>query len=362
MTENPVEQTTQTTADASDKPRQLLDPKSKTSRYGLGTGFALSLALLALGACGYNYMLNLKLQRAQQVQFGQKFTPLEQNLTQLETKLSERQGQLAQLEQRLDNLSQIKDQNTWQLQEVAYLLQLADLNLKYQHDPEAALDLLLQADAQIAKLNQPKLIQLRQMLARDITSVRAVQTVDITGALTKLQALSEAVSNLPQRSLEPDQALEQAKSPTTPPVSAHWWQKIAQQTWQVIQSLVTIRHYNETHHPILTQEQQFLLTSLIQFHLAQAQWAAIHYNQDLYQQNLQRAVQLTQTSFGNSPQKIAFSTELKELQSIHLTVVMPELTNTIATVNQLAATQGQGQQKDTTLNKSKTIPQESALV
>jgi len=360
MTENPVEQTTQTTADASDKTTQPLDSKSKTLRYGLGTVCALSLALLALGACGYNLMLNLKLQRTQQAQFGQKFANLEQNLTQLEAKLSERQGQL---EQRLDNLTQAKDQNTWQLQEVVYLLQLADLNLKYQHDPEASLDLLLQADALIAKLNQPKFIQLRQMLARDITSVRAVQAVDITGALTKLQALSEAVNNLPQRSPESDQALEQAKSPiTTPPAPTHWWQTIAQQTWQVIQSLVTIRHYNETHHPVLTQEQQFLLTSLIQFHLAQAQWAAIHYNQDLYQQNLQRAAQLTQTSFGNSPQKIAFSTELKELQSLQLTVVMPELSNTIATVSQLAATQGQGQQKETTLNKPKTLPQESALV
>lgn len=329
--------------------------KSYTSLYTMS---GIMLSLIAVGISVYTLTIN----KQQQKTFSQQVDSFRQELSQTNNKLQQRQIEIAQLEQHLYKITDSTNQNDWQMQAIAYLIQLADLNLRYQHDPNTAISLLTKADEQIAKLNNSRLTQLRQMLARDIASVRAVQAIDLTGILTKLQALAEQVNTIPTLTPEPvNQKQPPAKIIQTNEI---WYQRITHELWHAIKNLVTIRYYDTATKPLITEEQRYLLTTLIQTHLTQAQWAALHYNQALFQQNLQQAIELSQINFGNSPQKTAFLAQLTELQRTNLTLPMPELTNTLAFLSQLTsdASKNAAPAKPITDKTDKSKPQESALV
>ena len=188
--------------------------------------------------------------------------------------------------------------------------------------------------------------------------------MDVTGILAKLQTMIEQLKTLPII------VNTQPAQPTSTPLAFDqpagiWWQRALQQTRQVLQRLVIIRHYDESTKPLITKDQQYLLTALIQTHLSQAQWAALHYDQTLLQKNLQQVQELTQVTFGTSPQKTAFLTELNELQQVNLAIPMPELTNTIASIPQLKQAdtkQVPPASKEQPHKLEKPILQESALV
>ncbi len=294
----------------------------------------LVLTLAAIGLSIYNLLLTKHLEEKNQLNWEQKFHEIEQTLRQYENQALQRETEISRVEQQVAILSQIKDNNAWQLQEVNYLLQLADLNLKYQHDPATAINLLTLADEKIARLNQPQFNQLRQMLSRDIASIRVVQAIDVTGILAKLQTMSERLKTLPVI-IDKQELSANSTQPAANQSIGAWWQKALEQIRQVLQRLIVIHHYDETTKPLVTKDQQYLLATLIHFHLSQAQWAALHYDQDLFQQNLQRAKELIQMTFGTSSEKTALLTECSELQQINLAVAMPELGNTMASIPQL---------------------------
>lgn len=318
----------------------------------------LLLALAAIGLSIYNLLFTKHLEEKNQLNWEQKFHEIEQTLRQYENQALQRENEISRVEQQITILNQIKDNNAWQLQEVTYLLQLAELNLKYQHNPATAINLLTIADETIARLNQPQLNQLRQMLSRDMASIRVVQAIDVTGILATLQTIGERLKTLP--AIIDKSELSANSMPSAPNQSAGaWWQKALEQIRQVLQQLISIHHYDETTKPLVTKDQQYLLTTLIHFHLSQAQWAALHYDQTLFQKNLQRAKELIQMAFGTSPEKTALLIELSELQQISLAVSMPELANTIASIPQLQ--QGDTKQPLPTAKTQPNKPEKSTL-
>jgi uroporphyrin-3 C-methyltransferase len=286
---------------------------------------SLLLGLAAIGFCSYNFVIQKQIEEQQEATLQSNVAKLSHNIDQIADSLGQRQAELQQLEQQQDKSEQ------WQLQEIYHAIRLADLNLKYGQDPGSALQLLSSVAQELAKVDDPKFDQLRQVLAKDIASIRALQTLDISSILVKLQALSEQILTLPVLNIVPPSQNQAPPSQTT--ITTHnWWQKSWQQTWQVIQQLVVIRHYDQTSRPLLTQEQQHLLATLIQMHLTQAQWAVLHYNQALFNQSLQQVFKLMQMNYSAGPQKAAFVSSLAELQAINLNLPKPELANTLAAI------------------------------
>jgi uroporphyrin-3 C-methyltransferase len=328
--------------------------------------FVFLLALIALGLSGYNLYLTRKLQQTNASDLFQRFNEVQQTLGQFNDKASQTDSEILQLNQRVDKLNQVKQNNTWQMQEIDYLLHLANFNLKYQHDPATTISLLSLADERLAKLNNPQLNQLRQLLARDIASIKVIEAIDVTGILARLQALTEKIKTLPTLTAEPSTQTI-AIGQNSGSLTGAWWQRALQQGLNALQHLVTIHHYDETTRPLITKEQQYLLTTLIEIYLSQAQWAALHYEQNLWQNNLQQALELTEMTFGTSPQKTAFLAELGQLKKLNLAIPMPDLSNTIANVPQAhikpsESEQALSQPKAQPAKPIKPTQQESALV
>lgn len=330
---------------------------------------ALALIGIGLGLSIYNLIIVKNLQQNQQAAYTQQTAEFKLQLAQQHTLLRQQQAALSQTQQQLTAITTNQTDNNWQLQEISYLVRLADLNLKYLHDPVPVLALLETADLQLRQMNNPQFDKLRQQLARDINSIRILQAIDIAGILAKLQALSDEVNKLPSLSNSmPPASLAEPQS-TTVTTSQQRWQTAWQQVKQTLQNLVIIRHYDQAAQPVLSQEQKQLITLLIQMRLAQAGEAVLQRNQNLLQQNLQTAMQLVQINFGATPQKAALLSDLAALQQIQLLPTNPDLSNTLAAISQTLHTSAQsstpqlGQQS--ALPKPKqpnTLSQESSLV
>lgn len=326
---------------------------------------SLLLAISALGFCGYNLILLKQNQHQLQLTNTDQTNELNQKFIQLNNISMQQQAELAKVQQAISSLPQVNNTSNWYLQEISYLLRLADLNLKYQHDPAAALTLLTTADELAAKLNDPQLDKFRQQLAKDITTVQATQAIDMPGLLAKLNALSFQAKNLPAL-FKPEEPQAAKLTEQTIEPSQSWWQNLKQQFGHVLQKLVIIHHYEQNTQPLITKEQQNLVVAIVQLHFQQAEWAALHYQQDQFQQHLQQAYELIQTAFSSSPQKVALLNNLVELQKMHLTITPPDLSSTLAAIPNLSSNNQQPSTKTpnqtSAVNKTKAGQQETTLV
>ena len=77
------------------------------------------------------------------------------------------------------------------LAEADYLVKMAGRKLWLEHDVVSATRLMEGADQRISALNDPSLTTLRQAMADDITTLRAIPLIDRDGLVLKLNSLEK---------------------------------------------------------------------------------------------------------------------------------------------------------------------------
>jgi len=88
-------------------------------------------------------------------------------------------------------------QQTWSIEEVHQLLQLAVDQLSLASNIEGALAALNIADRRIASNGAPELKSVRQQIARDIASLQQIERIDLAGTIHRLNAISDSIEHLP---------------------------------------------------------------------------------------------------------------------------------------------------------------------
>ena len=87
--------------------------------------------------------------------------------------------------------------DAWIKAEAASLLLDADEALALRADPDLALTALDQADGRLKLLPDPRLIPVRQEIARESNRLRALPRPDVEGMAVKLTELAASVDSLP---------------------------------------------------------------------------------------------------------------------------------------------------------------------
>ena len=224
--------------------------------------------------------------------------------TQMKTFLSENAEQLekqkALLKQNIDSAVQDAEahmqklvqqtanhKQQWAIDEIEYMIRLANLNLTLGQNYDQTLQLLSMADKNLAALNNPALANVRRAVANDITQLRAAPDIDRVGLVSKIDSISNQVqrlSILPNKQFS-KQTITEQKEPDT----QETWRAHVNKTMNNLRSMFVVRKLDGPIMPMLTPAQLVYLKENIRLKLSQAEWAALHHESDLYEKNLQLA-------------------------------------------------------------------------
>ena len=322
------------TAVAEKKPRSLL------------AGLALVLVLLALVAIaglswkGFGFIqqlssLELKLQQSEQVKVA-----VNKELNNLQQQLKT-QAQLQQhTSQRLAELPGA-DTDDWLIAEAEYLLRLANQRLNLEKDLQGALAILTAADGVLAETKNPQLDSIRTTLANEIVTLRAVPAVDITGAVSRIQAVQEQViqlewmpRSLPKAATEIETAEDKVELTT--------WQKFLVKAENGLNSMVRIQQHDKALPAPLTPDQHYYLQQNMQLMLEQAQVALVRQQADLYLHSINRTqAWLSEFVRSETAQAKALQQTLGELAKWEVAPALPDISGSLNKLRRYSGMQKQ---------------------
>ena len=319
---------------------------------------ALLLAI-AVGVLSYSQLANVKRETArrlgelQQAASGATETAARadaearsarQQSAVLESRLAEVESQRQALEQLYADLSRGRDEAV--LVEVERLITLGAQELQISGNVPTALAALQTADARLARLESPRFLPLRRVLARDIERLKAAPTVDVTGIALKIDQLIAGTDTWPLLSdgSATSPAAASARSAPQPPRQLEWWER----TWDALQrelgeyrDLIRIRVVDTPDAMLLGQQQQALVRQQVRLRLLNARQALLGRNDRLYRADLSEAQTLMNRYFDVRQRDAASAlVSMKQLASAPLSVETPNINDSVSAVRAVRTAPG----------------------
>ncbi|MCX8114289.1 MAG: uroporphyrinogen-III C-methyltransferase [Burkholderiaceae bacterium] len=224
--------------------------------------------------------------------------------------------------------------------EVDRLVTLAAQELQVTGNVAAALAALQSADARLARLERPQLVNLRRALGRDIERLRAVPAVDLTAFAVKLDQIAQGVDGWP---LLADPAARPARSAETK--AAADTKKGADdgfvarvRAWLAREfgDLVRIREVDTPEALLLSTAQQQLVRHQLRLRLLNARLALQARNERMFRADLAEAQALIARYFDTKqPAAANAALQLRQIAQSTLNVELPALNDSLAALRAL---------------------------
>jgi uroporphyrin-3 C-methyltransferase/uroporphyrinogen III methyltransferase/synthase len=259
----------------------------------------------------------------------------------LEAKLAESLGQQAQLRQLYDQMA--RSRGELMLADVESSIMIAAQQLQLGGNVQSALLALQDAEQVLARSNQPSMIGLRRVLARDIERLKAIPLADFAAAVSRLDSLASVVDRLPMVAdatrgtpARPSVESETASSPglrglpqRVMRTGALGWDAFITEMRQ----LVRVQRVDQPDALLLSPDQRFFARENLRLQLLNARLNLLARNQSLFRADIARALESLDRWFDGSQASVgAASDSLRQLQAAPLTLEMPSLAETIAAV------------------------------
>lgn len=219
------------------------------------------------------------------------------------------------------------------LAEAELLLRFAQQRLLVARDTQSAIALYRQADAVLRGVDDPALLAVRDMLARELAALEAVPAIDVPGLFARLGALSARVNDfnavvdgaVQDFSLEP--------SPTAETTSG-WWDGLR----QTLTRYFVITRSTSDIAPQLGNSERFLLRTLVQLHIEQARLALLNDQPALYRAALDDAAAVAQRWLrGESGSLDDFAAALAQLRDTTIVSELPAVGDALAALQQVTS-------------------------
>ena len=197
--------------------------------------------------------------------------------------LSALSTQLRQLEQQVD----LRQPDDWLIHEADYLIRIAARTLWLEHDTQAAIALLREADSRLKTLARPKYLPVRALINEDIESLALMPSLNTQDAILQLMALNKQIPQLTLAQVKITDAQPSASESLTLSTNIDDWQTNLAKTWQkFLNDFITVRRRTGTVEPLLSPEQQQHLKQNLSLKVQLVQWAASQQKDGIYQQTL----------------------------------------------------------------------------
>jgi uroporphyrin-3 C-methyltransferase len=237
--------------------------------------------------------------------------------------LEDSQARLNQVDERLQTLSarSAEADAELELEEIDYLLRMAQERLQLFGDVRNADRALQLADQQVVAFDNPMFIALRREIAAARQALAATDAVDLVTLGAELDRIQDSVALLPFRSAanagDPLEATTNATGAELP-----WWQKLK----NVLAGLVTVRRVadDELALPALADQQALRQRAWLQ--AEQARLAALSREHKLYLASLQQAEATIQRWFAADDENVKQTlASLHNLQQRNVDPPMPDI-------------------------------------
>lgn len=252
----------------------------------------------------------------------------------LSAQLARQQTDLSTLQSKLGQISRDIQQNhtAQSLDEIAYLLDVANLYLQINRDTGNAIKSLQLAQHELEALADPTLLPLRQALANDLNNLNDAPKIDTADTLLKLQTLAESINRLSFTAASVNNT--GAPNPTAATHDKHWYQQTWQGWWQRFKNLFVIRDNTTESSPVSKENQSGWIRENIAFTLAQAQWAVLQQKTAVYQQSLTQVRQWVNDHYPDSSERQQILARIDELNKIDLAPALPDIHASLQAVQQ----------------------------
>lgn len=266
---------------------------------------------------------------------------MQTRLAQVEDKLQTSQNQQLALEALYKELARSRDESV--LADIEQLLLVANQQLQIAGSVHGALITLEAADAQLARGDRPQFAGLRKVFARDIDRLKRAPSVDTAGISARLDALIGSIDELPLAMEARPPADDHAStapvpasgntgagnadplrsSPTSAPPNAGIWQKLLNELWSDLRSLVRIERTDHSDIALLTPEQTYFLRQNLQLRLLSARFALLARDDKSFHADIIAARGWLQHYYDTSDPRVANA--LATLQQLNANEVGAEL-------------------------------------
>ena len=298
-----------------------------------GSGLALVAILLSLGAlaaCGYLFLTQNNQVRqmlssvnglegslqTMRTDMGNNQQRLQKNLERQNAEIQTLKKSTAQLYSNVENTQQ-----TWSVEEVHQLLQLAVDQLTLAANIDGALAALNIADRRIADNGDPELQAVRQQIAKDIASLHQVERLDLAGTIHRLRAVEESIDHLPVGRQTSMTSKVTTKEDSTDKSDSVW-----QQIGQDLSGLVKIRSIDQPEVPLLPPGQQYFLRENTSALVMTARMALLRNDSESYRNSLQQVHQWLVKYFDTGSQNTKWAiNEVEMLAAINPTPQLPDI-------------------------------------
>ncbi|MFA6409227.1 MAG: uroporphyrinogen-III C-methyltransferase [Gammaproteobacteria bacterium] len=258
-------------------------------------------------------------------------------LVRLEDELTKQKAALDVLNTTLDKVSMERDDNINRviLLRVDALLQMAKFSLLTNRNVDAALRFFSMAESSLASSKSADLLHVRELLAEEGKALQEMSKLDVTKTVARLEVINQEIGKLsilpkelPQRKdLANDVVSDDLK---TPKKQANRWQDFWQGASKALKQAVIIRKQSNAETVFLNSEQATSMILSLQNKIVIAEWAILHYDEELYQKNLQQVSDALQTYFlrMNPSQAANIIAALQEMKKINVKLIVPSFNQT----------------------------------
>ncbi len=226
-----------------------------------------------------------------------------------------------------------RSEQGWSLAEVEYLLRIANQRLQLQRDLKTAQLALQAADTRLQELADPQFLNVREQLARELASLKAVEPVDVDGISVKLSALMGKIDELKVQG-----SSYQPVAKTEPPGSGNIttiqdWRELPALLWSSLSGLFRIRDHDKPVSPMLPPEHQYFLRENLRLQLSAARLALLRDDSVQYRATLTTAADWLETYFSAEDTRVdQLRAQIEQLSAID---IVPQLPNISASLNLL---------------------------
>ncbi|EFM18804.1 MULTISPECIES: uroporphyrinogen-III C-methyltransferase [unclassified Pantoea] len=318
-------------------------PPRNAKKGGMVLGAVAIVIALAMGAGLY---LNGKHQADLQAQTNQKLSDQlsalqqqagsdKQQLTQqlssaekaLQTAQQQQNASAKELETLREKVAVISgnDVRSWLLAQADYLVKLAGRKLWSDQDVTTAAALLKSADASLADMNDPSVMNVRRALTQDISNLSSVTQVDYDGVILKLNQLSNNVDNLRLADNDSDDAPMDSDGGELSGSVREWRQNLVKSWHNFMDDFITIRRRDNTAQPLLAPNQDVYLRENIRSRLLIAAQAVPRHQDEIYKQSIDTVSAWVRAWYDtNDAATKAFLAQLDELSQQNINMDLPD--------------------------------------
>jgi uroporphyrin-III C-methyltransferase len=268
----------------------------------------------------------------QQSNTGSQFDAMDKSLKASELKLQTRINDLNKNLQKAlkQRLYQKQD---WLLLQARYYLELAQINAHWSKNQETTTALLQEADSVLQEMTLQELLPIRQAIATEMAQIKALPVIDIAGILSQLDAAEAMIAKLPiKKSISDAESGAQQADKT----DGSAWRNRFNESMDLLQKLVVIRHHDNDIKPLLSPLYQATLRENIRLNLQQAQWAVLQNNSAVFSHSLTQALKDIERTFEkNASSTQSLIEQIQALQQIKLTVQAPPVSRSLQLLNQV---------------------------